>query len=212
MASGTKNNDKKDRILDAAVRVFARNGFFNSKVSEIAKEANVADGTIYLYFKSKDDILISLFEEKMSQIILQMTENLRGVSDPREKLRICIRTHLEIMKENHDLAVVITVELRQSAKFMKEYDNRPFSRYLKILSDILQEGKQSRVFRADLTPGMLARALFGMLDELSLWLVMGAAKNKVDWNKAHKELTEFFLRAVSPGEPTQQENSVPDSR
>src|SRR6266852_4556296 len=113
--------DKRAVILRAATRVFARNGYFNSKVADIARAADVADGTVYLYFKSKEEILHSIFDQNMAEAIAacrKLTENSR---DPREKLRRIATLHLERLGADRDLAVVFQVELRGSTKFMQEF-------------------------------------------------------------------------------------------
>ena len=129
MAEKNQEN-KRIRILEAAVKVFAKNGFHNSKVSVIAKEAGVADGTIYLYFKNKDDILISLFEESLNRLIDNMEEAVKDVNDPLEKLKMFIHMHLKLVEENQGVAEVMQVELRQSHKFMKEYVPQRLADYL----------------------------------------------------------------------------------
>ncbi len=200
MANGSKQNDKHQRILNAAMKVFAQNGFYNSKVNEIAKEANVADGTIYLYFKNKDDILISLFEDKMSQIIEALHNRLEGVTDPLEKIRIYIRSHIDMARQMPDLAQVITLELRQSTRFMKEYDNQKFTLYLRILSDMIREGKDAGAIRKDVSPGIMKRALFGMLDEISLYIVLTQTHPKYDIDRIAEEMCEFFIRGLTAGD------------
>ena len=141
-----KNSDKHRRIIEAALKVFAKNGFYNSKVSEIARAANVADGTIYLYFQNKDDILISLFEEEMGNILDKMRQGLQTVTDPAAKLERFAEQHLTMLEENQELAEIIQVELRQSSKFMKEYQNDRFHQYLNIISSIIKEGQAQGVF------------------------------------------------------------------
>src|SRR5438105_8505067 len=124
--SGGAAGGKRERILDAAVRVFAEKGFYGAKVSEIAREAGVADGTIYLYFKSKDDLLISLFEDRMAQINSALREKLATEPNALGKLRRFIEMHLELVETRRELVEVLTVELRQSSKFMREYKNPKF--------------------------------------------------------------------------------------
>lgn len=200
MASAANgSNDKHKRILDAAVRVFARNGFYNSKVAEIAKEAKVADGTIYLYFKNKDDILIKLFEDKMNEIIATLQDRLEGVTDPLEKIRVYIRSHFTMAAEHPDLMEVITVELRQSTKFMKEYDNKQFNRYLKVLSDMIREAKDQGLIRPDVNPGIQKRALFGIMDELSLYLVLAGEGAKYSAEQLSNEVSDSFIRGITAG-------------
>ncbi len=196
LMNGSRNNDKHKRILDAAVKVFARNGFFNSKVAEIAKEANVADGTIYLYFKNKDDILISLFEYRMNQVISLLNDRMKGVDDPIEKVRIFINAHFELLEQHPNLAAVITLELRQSTKFMKEYDNQKFMDYLGILSDIIKDGTTKGIFRNDLSPGIIKRAFFGMMDELGLYYVLSSPNSQYSCRMMADQMTNFVLSAL----------------
>src|SRR5690349_24893999 len=91
--------DKRERILTAAERIFARRGFFAAKVSDVAKEAGVADGTIYLYFKSKDDLLISLFERRMQQVNETLKAAVAGIKSPREQLNVVIKTYLQLVHD-----------------------------------------------------------------------------------------------------------------
>lgn len=181
MASPTsrRTSDKRERILEAAVKVFARNGFYNAKVSEVASEAGVADGTIYLYFKNKDDLLISAFEDRMQKINERLAEELKPIEDqPLQTLRRCLELHLEQARENRLLAEFITVELRQSSKFIKEYKNIKFGEYLSIVRGVILRGQEEGVFRADVDAGLISRALFGAVDEMLLSLVL--SKNITD--------------------------------
>lgn len=189
------NKDKHEKILRAAIKVFAKNGFHNSKISQIAKEAGVADGTIYLYFKNKDDILIKVFEERLEEIIAEFNEKLDSIEDPEQKLRLFIKLHMEVMEKNRALAEVVSVELRQSHKFMKEYVPRKFAEYLNIVSRIIREGKDKKVFRQDLQPGVIKRALFGALDELVIYLVL-TPKPKYDVMTLIEQVTETFIRGL----------------
>lgn len=196
--------DKRRRIIDAAVEVFAEKGFFGAKVSEVAKRADVADGTIYLYFKSKDDLLISLFEEKMDEIIARLTEILAPLDDPEAKMRRYIAAHLELTSEQPHLMQVLTVELRQSARFIKEYRPQGFKRYLEIIGAILEEGQAKGVFRSDLDPAVFRRALFGAIDEISLEWVLRAQAHPEEGPPRHpdhrvvaKQVAEFILRGLA---------------
>jgi TetR/AcrR family fatty acid metabolism transcriptional regulator len=209
---------KRERILAAAIRVFAEKGFYLAKVSEIAREAGVADGTIYLYFKSKDDLLISLFEGCMEEV----NENLRQAiaaapaTDPVAKLRSAVRLHLSLVEKNRHIAEVLTVELRQSAKFMKEYSNPKFGEFLKLLAGPIEEGQRQGVLRADLDPPLVARALFGALDELALaWLLRRApAGRKTDFpdlGHVAGQLGDLFIdglraRPAAPAAPATERN------
>ena len=196
MRNDRKNTDKFNRIIRAAVKIFARKGFFNSKVSEIAREAKVADGTIYLYFQNKDDILISLFEILMDSILLDIKEKLAEEPDPVQKIRLFALHHLQILKTNQEAAEVIQVELRQSTKFMKEYKNEKFLQYLNIISDIVKEGQEKGIFRDDIVPGVAKRAFFGALDEMSRYWVL-SSKKQYDIETAAEQISGLFINGMS---------------
>lgn len=189
--------DRRKAIIDAAVSVFAKKGFFGAKVSEIAETAGVADGTIYLYFKSKDDLLISLFEECMAQINDHFLSVIGALTDPEEKLRHYVIFHLELVASKPELMQVLTIELRQSARFIKEYSPKEFGRYLAIIGAILEDGQEQGIFRQELHPGVFRRALFGAIDELSLeWILRGRDHPLPDPKVIGKEIAEFILRGL----------------
>ena len=190
-----KTNDKHRRIIQAAVKVFAKHGFYNSKVSEIARAAGVADGTIYLYFQNKDDILIRLFEEEMTRILVEMQEAVSQESDPARKLERWALAHLELLEREKELAEIIQVEIRQSSKFMKEYDNVQFAQYLNLISQIIKEGQDKGVFRKDILPGVAKRAVFGALDEMSRYWVLSTNK-KYSIQVAAKQISSYFLQGM----------------
>jgi len=186
---------KRERILDAAVKVFAAEGFYNAKVAQIAQEAGVADGTIYLYFKSKDDLLISLFEDRMEGINGNLRRALEASTTSAEKLRAVVRLHLELVEQNRHMAEVICVELRQSSKFIKEYANPKFGEFLRLIAGAIADGQRSGELRADMDPPMVARAMFGALDELALaWLVRG--KDRIDIPRAVEQMSTLFIEGL----------------
>jgi len=190
-----KNENKHQKILKAAIKVFAEKGFYNSRVAEIAKEADVADGTIYLYFKNKDDILISLFEEEFGQIVENAREELEKEKDPLQKIRRFAIMHLSIVFKQQQLGEVLGVEVRQSSKFMKEYINKPFIEYLNLIRSIVIEGQERGLIRKDLTPGIMKRALFGALDEMARYWVL-SAKKKHSINEAALQISDVFIRGM----------------
>ncbi|MEJ7598028.1 MAG: TetR/AcrR family transcriptional regulator [Kofleriaceae bacterium] len=163
--------DKRARILAAAERVFAKRGFFAARVSEIAKDAGVADGTIYLYFKSKDDLLISLFEARMKQVNAALREAVAAVP-PADQLRAFIRTYLRLVNDEPAAAEVLTIELRQSSKFMKEYENVEFADFLRMLGGLVAASQARGEIEASIPNHVAARMIFGMLDELALAWVL----------------------------------------
>ena len=187
-----KNKEKYFRIIQAATRVFARRGFYQAKVSEIAREAGVADGTIYLYFENKDDILISLFEEQMRVVLENMKIHLAERESPPQKLEAFALSHLKLIEQNKDMAEIIQVELRQSSKFMKSYKNEQFAQYLNLIAEIIREGQKQGVFKGDVVPDLASRVVFGALDELSRYWVLSSYK-KYDIETAAKQISDYFL-------------------
>ena len=195
--------DKRHLIIEAAVKVFAEKGFFGARVSEIAEEAGVADGTIYLYFRSKDDLLISLFEEKMEGILTALHRTLDEHARPEDKLRCYIVEHLRLVAEQPQLMQVLTIELRQSARFIKEYTPRAFGRLLDTVGSILEQGQTAGVFRQDLDTAVFRRALFGAIDEISLEWVLRARSSSLS------ELERDEARRP-PSDPVQVGNEIAD--
>jgi len=173
-SAAERGGDKRERILAAAETVFAKHGFFAARVAEIAKEAGVADGTIYLYFKNKDDLLISLFESRMKQV----NEALRvaiATEPPKDQLRAFIKRYLQLVHDEPAAAEVLTIELRQSSKFMKEYENPQFADFLRMLGGIIAAGQDRGELESSIPSHVAARMIFGMLDELALAWVLGRA-------------------------------------
>ncbi len=190
-----RTSDKHQKIIQAAIKVFARKGFFSARISDIAKEARVADGTIYLYFNNKYDILISIFEEEIGKIILQVKLAIEQEDDPRQMLEVFARHHLSLVEEKRELAEVLQMELRQSNKFMKEYRNTKFIEYVDIISAIIHKGQEMKLFRADVLPGVAKRAFFGALDEMSrLWVLSPDPTYTIA--ETAKQISDIFLVGV----------------
>ncbi len=187
--------DKRAIILRAATRVFARNGYFNSKVADIARAADVADGTVYLYFKSKEEILHSIFDQNVAEAIEAAHSLIEGIDDPREKLRRVAALHLERLGADRDLAVVFQVELRGSTKFMREFSAAGFAEYLALLRRIFEEGQAAGVFRKQVNPKLAAKILFGALDEMATnWII---SKRNYRLAPMADVVMEVFLNGVS---------------
>lgn len=192
-----KNPEKRIRILDAALKVFATRGFYNAKVSEVAKEAGVADGTIYLYFESKDALLIALFEDRMQRLIARANDEIaRTEGTVLDKIRQAIALHLSLVLDDPDLAEFITVELRQSGKFVKEYDNPKFTEYLRIFRDLVLAGQEQGLIRRTVDARLVVRAIFGALDELLLTLSLTHRNRSVDLNATVDGLCDIFFDGI----------------
>lgn len=158
---------KSEAILRAAAKVFARSGYFNAKVSEVAKTAGVADGTVYLYFKNKDDLLTSIFNWAMEEFIASARKEMAEAADPREKLRRFAQLHFTLFERERDIAIVFQIELRHSTKFMEQFSTTYLAEYLEILRDIIEEGQLTGVFRKQLNSKVVAKFLFGVMDEMA---------------------------------------------
>lgn len=164
------------QIIDAAVVVIAENGYHQSQVSKIAKQAGVADGTIYLYFKNKEDILISLFKEKMGQFIERMETDIQKKPSAKEKLLLLIEEHFRMLAQNHHLALVTQLELRQSNLELRQKINEVLKGYLNMLESILAEGKKTGEFRQNLDVRLARQMVFGTIDETATTWVMNDQK------------------------------------
>ncbi|HHO48651.1 MAG TPA: TetR/AcrR family transcriptional regulator [Desulfobacteraceae bacterium] len=190
-----KTADKHSKIIRAATKVFAKKGFFNARISDIAKEAKVADGTIYLYFNNKYDMLLSVFEEKIGKLVEQINTHLEKEEDPRRMLEIFIANHLREMKKNRNLAEVIQIELRQTNKMIKDYRNNKFSEYLDIISTIIKRGQAGNVFRQDVLPGIAKRAIFGAMNEVArIWNINIDSEYKVE--EIESQVIKIFLIGI----------------
>src|SRR5438876_5932649 len=187
--------DKRAIILRAATRVFARNGYFNSKVADIARAADVADGTVYLYFKSKEEILHSIFDQNMAEAIAAGRQLIEKVKDPREKLRRIALLHLQRLGADRDLAVVFQVELRGSTKFMEEFSAAGFAEYLGLLHAIFEEGQRAGVFRKELNARVAAKLFFGALDEMATNGIISKSTYKLE--PMAEVVMDVFLNGVS---------------
>lgn len=164
------------QIIDAAVIVIAENGYHQAQVSKIAKQAGVADGTIYLYFKNKEDILISLFQEKMGSFVEKIENTIAGKESSAEKLLMMVETHFKILAENPQLAIVTQLELRQSNKELRLRINHVLKGYLKVIDQILIEGMESGEFANDLNIRVARQMIFGAMDETATTWVMSDLK------------------------------------
>jgi TetR/AcrR family transcriptional regulator, fatty acid metabolism regulator protein len=172
LADRADKADKRDAILRAAIETFAARGFFNAQVADVARTAGVAAGTVYLYFRGKDDLLISIFERTMKEAIEAGRRSLEGRAQPMERLREIARLHLERLGRDRDLAVVFQVELRQSTKFMERFSATYLREYLGIIRDVIAEGQSKGVFRKQINPTLAAKMLFGALDEMATnWIL-----------------------------------------
>ena len=197
--------DKHDRILDAAIDVFAEKGFHHARISDIAAKAEVADGTIYLYFRNKDDVLITIFEEKMGVLIEGLKLVWEGVDDPLERIRTFARYHFKQVQDHEALAEVLQIELRLSNKFLKEYRPTQLWEYLNVFAGIVRDGQERGVIRqVDTFSSMWA--FFGALDEIAMQWVLAnkERKQRFSLDGSAEAVADIFVRgmAVDPSSLT----------
>ncbi len=190
-----RTSEKYDAILEAAIQVMAKYGYYRAQVSKIAKEANVADGTIYLYFENKEDLLISVFREKVGLFVQMATERISKLTSPEAQLAEIVSLHLEYLETNPALAVVVQMEYRQSNLKIRQEIGEMMQAYLTLIEHVMEQGKLSGVFRADLDIRLAYKMIFGTLDELvTSWVVHG---QKYSLQALAMPLYELFVDGIS---------------
>ncbi|HKZ06223.1 MAG TPA: TetR/AcrR family transcriptional regulator [Methylomirabilota bacterium] len=191
-----RDPDKPQQIIEAAVRVFARKGYYNSRVSDIAREAGIAAGTIYLYFRTKDDILVTLFRDKMAQFVGTLRKAIADEPDAVAKLSRLIRLHFEMLEEDPQLAEVVQVEQRQGQKFFRGASAQEISSYFALIASVIEEGVAEGRFRPGLPVKVATRALFGAMDQMATSWVLGKRGYRLADTAA--PLADIFLRGLAP--------------
>jgi TetR/AcrR family fatty acid metabolism transcriptional regulator len=190
-----RDPDKPEQIIQAAVRVFARKGYFSSRVSDIAREAGIAAGTIYLYFKTKEDILITLFRDKMSVFVSSLRRAIADEPDAVAKVRRLVRLHFEMLEGDPDLAEVVQVELRQGQKFFRGASSQEIASYFALIGSVLEEGVGQGHFKSDLPVKVATKMLFGAMDQMATSWVLGKRGYRlVDTAPA---VADLFLQGVA---------------
>ncbi|MBI4634826.1 MAG: TetR/AcrR family transcriptional regulator [Candidatus Rokubacteria bacterium] len=189
-----RDPDKPRQIIDAAIRVFARAGYYHSRVSDIAREAGIASGTIYLYFKTKDEILVTLFREKMADWVDHVRREISAEPDAVAKIRRLVRLHFTVLERNPDLAEVVQVELRQGHKFFRGASAHEVSAYFALIASVLEEGIEARQIREDLPVKVATKMLFGAMDQLATSWVLG--KRAYRLTDAADAVAVIFLKGV----------------
>jgi TetR/AcrR family fatty acid metabolism transcriptional regulator len=190
-----RDSAKPQQIVDAAIRVFARNGYYNSRVSDIAREAGIASGTIYLYFPTKDEILVTLFREKMAQWVALVRREIATERGAEAKIRRLVALHFAVLEGDPDLAEVVQVELRQGHKFFRGASAHEVSAYFDLIGSILHEGMATGQIRADLPVKIATKMLFGAMDQMATSWVLG--KRGYRLTETAEAVASIFLRGVS---------------
>ena len=191
-------NNKYHLILEAAVKVFARQGFYQSTVAQIAKEAGVADGTIYLYFKNKDDILVQFFSYRTKQVFDRFRAEVKKADNSLNKLRNLIRRHLTEFQRDRDMAVVYQVETHQNSRLAESQIREMSQMYQDLISEIVELGQQEGRIRKDLYVGLVKRFILGAVDEvINTWL---HSEKEYDLVSMADPLVDLFIRGIGTGD------------
>jgi TetR/AcrR family fatty acid metabolism transcriptional regulator len=174
-----RDPDKPQQIIDAALRVFARKGYWNSRVSDIARTARIAAGTIYLYFETKEDILITVFRVKMAEFVSTLWRAIAAEADAVAKIRRLVQMHFDILEREPELAEVVQIELRQGQKFFRGPASQEINAYFALISSVLEEGVASGQFRRDLPVKVATKMLFGAMDQMATSWVLGKRRYRL---------------------------------
>ena len=193
-----EKNAKYHRILEAAVKIFAKQGFHQSTVAQIAKEAGVADGTIYLYFKNKDDILVQFFSYRTKQVFEQFQAEVDRAANSLDKLRNLIRRHLEEFQRDRDGAIVYQVETHQYNRLAEAQIKEMSKMYLDLIVDIVEQGQQEGTIRKELYVGLVKRFIIGAVDEvINTWI---HADENYDLVTMADPLVDLFIKGIGAAE------------
>lgn len=188
-------NGKSETILRAAAKVFAQSGYFNAKVSDVARSAGVADGTVYLYFKNKDDLLTSIFSWAMGEFLTRARTELAEIANAKQKLLSFAKLHFSLLEQERDIAIVFQIELRQSTKFMEQFSTTYLAAYLQMLREIIEEGQKNGLFRSTLNAKLIAKLLFGMLDEMATNWVLSHGNHSL--TEMAEPVLDIFFNGVN---------------
>ena len=180
------------------MKVFSRQGFYQSTVAQIAREAGVADGTIYLYFKNKDDILVQFFSYRTKQVFERFRAEVNKSDNSLDKLRNLIRRHLTEFQRDRDMAVVYQVETHQNSRLADAQIREMSQMYQDLVSDIVETGQQEGRIRKDLYVGLVKRFILGAVDEvINTWL---HSDKNYDLVSMADPLVDLFVRGIGTTE------------
>jgi TetR/AcrR family fatty acid metabolism transcriptional regulator len=191
------SSDRRTAILEAATAIFAERGFFGAQVADIARGAGIAAGTVYLYFRSKDEILTSIFDRTMKEAIAEARRAVEETNDPIERLRRIAALHLSRMGRDRNLAIVFQVELRQTTKFMERFSTTGLSEYLRLIQETIEDGQKHGAFRTALNARTAAKIVFGALDEMATnWIL---SRRKYALEQQADEIVDLLVGGLAAG-------------
>ncbi len=190
----TSREMKRRRILRAAIEVFARKGYFAARMTDVAQAAAVADGTLYLYFDGKEDLLISVFDDILRRFVERLRAEIEDLTDPRDKLATVVRLHLDAASSDRALAHVLQIETRHSRRFMNLFTRGRLGEYFELMREIIEEGQSAGTFRSDISTGLAINFVFGAVDEaVTSWLL---AEEPGDLQRLHAPLVRLLCTGM----------------
>jgi AcrR family transcriptional regulator len=192
--------DRRRQILDAAIRVFARQGFHSTRVADIADEAGVAYGLVYHYFKSKDEVLNELFSERWSLLLTAIEEADRGAElSPRAKLEAAAGFIVDSYRHNPELMKVIIVEVTRAANSFGRTHLAEIRRAYDSIAKIVADGQESGAFRRDIDPNFASMTFYGAIEQLlSGWIFDVIPASDTDFEQAKSLLTTTICDGLVP--------------
>ena len=203
LRSEKRTVDKRTVILDAALKTFVKRGYPETRVSEIAAEARVAEGTLYNYFQSKEDLLLALFDEKWGGIIDDIRKKISRLDDPNKKLKVMFSLVVRMFRKDRHLAEIFLIDVKQSSIFLKNYPVNRVVEFIDLIEEILEEGKRKGIYRKDLDTHVAKMIIFGAAQGILLSWVLSesdAVKSKTfkfSLYRAAKTLRDVFKAGLT---------------
>lgn len=172
-----KSGEKSTVILQAAKKIFSELGYHQTSIANIAKAAGIAEGTIYLYFVNKEDILITLLRESVqNEFLCQLEKSLSFYEDARFALYEIVRAHFEYFGKDEELTKVIQIELRQTSPTFSNAIKPVFQKHSRLIEAVVKKGQEQAVFRTDISERSARKLIFGTLDEMVTCWILSSKK------------------------------------
>ncbi len=194
----SKKNLRKQQIIQAAIEVFSKNNFQNSSISEIAQKANVAEGTIYQYFKNKEDLFFSIPAQKTKEFCRELDLHLQGIHEAFNKIRKLIWYYLYFFKMNQDYARTLMLEMRVSKSFTASKTYSSLKEFTGKILEILKEGQEEGSIRKDVSIYLLRELILGALEhKVTRWLLK---EGKYDLLENYNDVCVLVFHGIKASE------------